>query len=118
MWRSISLDTEDRLFLIKLLHTLIWVFFVVTIGYIVYAGLANKIDSLVWYAIGLVVLEGIVLLLNKGSCPLTPWAVRHTDARDDNFDIFLPRWLARHNKLIFTCIFAFGLASVVFRVIQ
>ncbi len=92
-------------------------FFVGTIGYIVYAGLANKISSLVWYAIGLVVLEGIVLLLNKGSCPSTPWAARFTDAREDNFDIFLPRWLARHNKVIFTTIFGFGVMVVIFRVL-
>jgi hypothetical protein len=28
--------------------------------------------------------------------------------RADNFDIFLPEWLARHNKLVFGTIFALG----------
>jgi hypothetical protein len=92
--------------------------FVVIIGYIVYAGVANKIDNLVWYAIGLVVLEGIILVMNKGSCPLTPWAARFTDAREDNFDIFLPQWLARHNKSIFSTIFAFGVALVIYRLVK
>jgi len=43
--------------------------------------------------------------LNRGRCPLTNWAGRFTDERGDNFDIFLPEWLARHNKEIFGTLF-------------
>jgi hypothetical protein len=32
-------------------------------------------------------------------------AARYTDDRRDNFDIYLPLWLARHNKLIFGWLF-------------
>jgi len=112
------LDSGGKLFLIKLLHTLIWMFFVVVIGYVLYAGVVNKINTFVWYAIGLVVLEGIILLANKGSCPLTPLAARFTRAREDNFDIFLPRWLARNNKSIFSTIFACGITLVIYRLVQ
>ena len=47
-----------------------------------------------------------VLLLNRMRCPLTTIAARYTDDRADNFDIFLPRWLARHNQRIFGTLFA------------
>jgi hypothetical protein len=42
-------------------------------------------------------------------CPLTGVAARYTDDRRDNFDIYLPLWLARYNKLIFGSLFAAGL---------
>jgi hypothetical protein len=107
-----------KLLNIKIVHTLIWLFFVVVIGYILYAGIFNKIDVRVWVAIGLVLFEGLVLLLNRGKCPLTPLAAKYTDDTDDNFDIFLPNWLARHNKVIFTSLYVLGLLLVVFKTVK
>jgi hypothetical protein len=43
----------------------------------------------------------LVLIANGGRCPLTTLAARYTMDRRDNFNIYLPEWLARHNKLIF-----------------
>jgi hypothetical protein len=106
---------QNALLLIKLLHTGIWCFFVGIIGYILHAGLTGRVDAYTWIGIGFVIMEGVVLLLNKGSCPLTPLAARYTENREDNFDIFLPRWLARHNKAAFTTIFVLGVALVVYR---
>jgi hypothetical protein len=50
--------------------------------------------------------ECAVLAINGGRCPLTDWAARFTDDRADNFDIYLPNWVARHNKAIFGTLFA------------
>ena len=50
---------------------------------------------------GLVVLECGVLALNGGRCPLTDLAAKFTSNRADNFDIYLPIWLARFIKAIF-----------------
>ena len=52
----------------------------------------------------------LVLALNRWTCPLTPVAARYTDDRSDNFDIFLPEWLARHNKTVFGALYIGGLA--------
>ncbi|WP_349627414.1 hypothetical protein [Rhodopseudomonas palustris] len=52
--------------------------------------------------------EVLVLLLNRMRCPLTDIAARYTTDRADNFDIWLPRWLARHNQRIFGTLFAAG----------
>jgi hypothetical protein len=46
--------------------------------------------------------------VNRRRCPLTDLAGRYTEERTDNFDIYLPLWLARRNKTIFGTIFAVG----------
>lgn len=94
---------------VKLLHTVIWAFFVACI---VGAPLAAYRGHFTWAAalIGLVALEALVLLFNRWACPLTAVAHRYTDDRDDNADIYLPRWLARHNKTIFTPLYLLGAA--------
>jgi hypothetical protein len=62
----------------------------------------------VW-AITAVLFEVVVLLINRWRCPLTGVAARYTDQRQDNFDIYLPLWLARHNKTVFGWLFVAGL---------
>ena len=52
--------------------------------------------------------EVVILAANRMRCPLTAVAARHTDDRQDNFDIYLPLWLARHNKRIFGTLFGLG----------
>ncbi len=111
------MSNAQKLVLIKLLHTAIWAFFVSVICFVVYAGLFNRVTLAVWIAIGLVILEGLVLLLNSGRCPLTILARRYTDETLDNFDIYLPLWLAKNNKVIFTTIFCIGVGMVVYRVL-
>jgi hypothetical protein len=44
---------------------------------------------------------------------LTDLAASFTDNRPDNFDIYLPMWLARHNKTIFGSLFVAGEVIVV-----
>lgn len=103
---------------IKLLHTLVWLFFVIIIFYIVYSGLTDQITFFTWIAIGLVVGEGLVLFIFKMFCPLTLIARKYSNSKKENFDIFLPNWLAKHNKLIFTSIFIFGVFLVIIRTLN
>ncbi len=107
---------SDKLLIIKLLHTVVWLFFVSIIFYVLYSGISNNINLFTWISIGLVVGEGIVLLVFKMFCPITVLARKYSDSTKDNFDIFLPNWLARHNKVIFTLIFLLGLILVLVRV--
>ena len=113
-----SMNPANKLFAIKLIHTTIWIFFVFIIFYILYSGITNRVNTFTWIGIGLIVGEGIVLLIFKMFCPLTLMARKYSDSTKDNFDIFLPNWLAKHNKLIFTSIFLVGVLLVVARVIQ
>jgi hypothetical protein len=103
--------------IIKLLHTIIWVFFNVVLFYLLYAVIINKIDVWVWVCIGLVVLEIITLLLFKWFCPLTVWARKYSDSARHNFDIYLPEWLAKNNKLIYGILFTLSLLILLVRLL-
>ncbi len=109
------MTAKTKLILTKLLHTLIWVFFVAVIFYVLYCGITGKITPLTWVAIGLVVFEGLILLIFRMRCPLTYVARRYSDSQKDNFDIYLPNWIAKYNKQIFTTIFVVGLILVLYR---
>lgn len=66
----------------------------------------------------LVLTECLVLIFNQMRCPLTNIAALYTDDRRDNFDIYLPLWLARHNKTIFGSLFVVGLIYTFFQWIR
>ena len=110
------MDDSEKLFAIKLVHTVIWLFFVLVIFYILYSGITDQVSSFTYIAIGLVIVEGIVLLLFKMFCPLTVVARKYSTSKKDNFDIFLPNWLARYNKIIFTTIYLIGVLIVLIRI--
>ena len=92
---------------IKLVHTAIWFVFA---GCIVAIPLAAVWRQFLWAAVltALVLVECAVLAVNHCRCPLTDVAGRYTEERRDNFDIYLPLWLARRNKVIFGTLFAVG----------
>jgi hypothetical protein len=92
---------------IKLLHTVIWAILAGSIIVLPFAGAFRRFR---WAAVltGLVLLECCVLALNRGRCPLSDLAQQFTTDRADNFDIYLPNWLARYNKSIFGVWFVAG----------
>ncbi len=92
---------------IKLLHTLVWFFFVACIVAIPVSAASGRFSAAVGF-IAIVLIEVLVLAFNRCRCPLTLVAERHTGDRSDNFDIYLPEWLARHNQVIFGLLYLFG----------
>lgn len=94
---------------VKAVHTVIWAFFVACIFGAPLAAWRGNF-ALAALLVGFVALEALVLLINRWSCPLTGVAARYTDRREENFDIYLPRWLAKHNKRIFTPLYLLGAA--------
>jgi hypothetical protein len=89
----------------------------VVIFYLLYAVIINKSDKWVWIGLGFFGLEVIVLLLFKMMCPLTIIARKYSNSSKDNFDIFLPNWLAKNNKLIYSVFLSFILIILVYRLI-
>lgn len=81
-----------------------------------YAVIMNKINKFVWIGIGLILMEGIVLLVFNKMCPLTIVARKYSDSTKDNFDIYLPNWLAKYNKLIYTTFFIIIICGIVYRI--
>ncbi len=85
---------------IKAAHTIVWAFFAGCILAIPVASWRGEHRVAAWL-IGIVFVEVVVLGLNHWRCPLTSVAAQYTSDRRENFDIYLPLWLARHNKVIF-----------------
>jgi hypothetical protein len=112
------MTASSKLILIKLAHTAIWIFFNVVIFYLAYAVISNNITGWTWISVGIILLEGIVLLIFKKICPVTLLARRFSNSTKDNFDIFLPNWLAKNNKLIYTIIFFIILILLGYRLAQ
>ena len=94
---------------IRLLHTAVWALFVACILGIFAAAGAGRF-ALAVALIGVVMIEVLVLVLNRMRCPLTGVAARYTAERADNFDIYLPLWLARYNKQVFGTLYVLGMA--------
>lgn len=109
------MNANSKLILVKLLHTAIWLFFNVVIFYLVYAVIVNRIDIRVWICLAFIVFEGLTLLLFKSICPVTLIARKYSDSDKDNFDIYLPNWLAKHNKLIYTSIVVIAVLGLIYR---
>jgi hypothetical protein len=99
---------ENALRAVRVIHTIVWAFFASCIGAIPVFAWRGDLRSAALF-IGIVFIEVLVLALNRWGCPLTPVAARYTDDRRDNFDIYLPEWLSRHNKLIFGGLYVAGI---------
>ena len=97
------------LWLVKVAHTVVWAFFVACIVAIPIASALGKHSVAAWLA-AVVLAEVVVLALNSMRCPLTEVAARYTEDRRPNFDIFLPEWLAKHNKVVFGALYTAGVA--------
>jgi hypothetical protein len=109
-YNSTSIRTsfhQRRLRAVKLVHTAVWAFFVFCIIAIPVSGWTGAYKRADIFT-GIVLLESLVLVFNRWRCPLTDVAARYTDDRRDNFDIYLPVWLARHNKTLFGSLFVLG----------
>ncbi len=107
-----NLSNAALLRIVKLAHTVVWAFFVGSILAIPAYALLRQFDTALVF-VGIVFVEGLVLVLNGWRCPLTDIAARYTTDRRDNFDIYLPEWLARHNKTIFTILYLLGIIFTV-----
>lgn len=94
--------------LVKVAHTLAWALFAGCILALPVAAWHGRFGLALVLA-GIVMVEVVILAANHFRCPLTDVAARYTDDRRDNFDIYLPLWLARYNKQIFGTLFVGGL---------
>ena len=92
---------------IKAAHTIVWAFFVACVLEIPIAAWRGEHHVAGWMT-AVVTGEVLVLAVNGWRCPMTSVAGRFTTERRENFDIYLPVWLAKHNKLIFGALYVGG----------
>ena len=103
---------SQKLFWIRLFHTFIIVGMATCIFYVFYAGASGTKGPFLTISILAVAIEGIILLLNKGQCPLTKLAVKYGDNHKRFFDSFLPKGLSPFVVPGLTLIFIIGLALI------
>jgi len=106
-----------KLAIIKSIHTVIWIFYNLVIFYFAYQVFTDTIDIWGWICFGLIIFECLVLLVFKRMCPVTLIARRYSDSTKDNFDIYLPNWLAKNNQLIYSLILVIILLVMVYRLV-
>jgi hypothetical protein len=92
---------------IKVLHTAIWAFFAGCIVALPVAAWLGRF-RLATVLTALILMECFVLAVNCWRCPLTDLAEKYTADRSPDFDIYLPLWLAQHNKTVFGALFILG----------
>jgi len=101
---------ERAIFQIKLVHTVIFWILSLCVAYALFSGIADRITGWTWVAVGLLLVESVVLALSGWTCPLTLLAERQGATRGSVADIFLPKWLA--DRIFPICGTAYGVALV------
>lgn len=99
-------------FILKLVHSVIFLVMVAALGWILYAAIARRYDCVLVVALGLIFLEGLALLLNRFECPFTTMVRKHADVDVAITDLFLPEWCSRHTFPIATTIFVLELIGL------
>ncbi len=108
------MEKKGKLIIVKTAHTSVWAIFAGSIiATPVYAYMARFAVSFI--LISFVLFEVLILAFNRFKCPLTGIAARYTSNREDNFDIYLPLWLAKYNKEIFG---TFYIAGIIYTIIM
>jgi hypothetical protein len=101
------MDAATALVLVKVVHTVVWAFLATCVLAIPVAAFLGRL-RLAALLSAIVLVEVAVLALNSMRCPLTDVAMRYTQSRSDDFDIYLPPWLARNNKRLFGTLWIAG----------
>lgn len=96
------------LFIVRLVHSAIALFFIGSVLFIYYDTLARIDSPLLVPLVFLLLIEGGVLVLNKGKCPLTPLHNRYGDDKGF-FGLFLPPHLAKKAPKFIAAVGFFGL---------
>ena len=93
---------------VKVIHTIIFWILSASVLYALYSGVADSITTWTWVAVGLVLVESVVLAAYGWTCPLTILTEHLGAARGSVTDIFLPKWFA--DRIFPVCGTTFGVA--------
>jgi hypothetical protein len=93
---------------IKIVHTVAFWVLSLCVLYALYSGIADGITMWTWVAVGVLLVESVVLAVSGWTCPLTILAERCGAARGSVADIFLPAWFA--DRIFPVCGTMYGLA--------
>ncbi|HCG98770.1 MAG TPA: hypothetical protein DE036_02915 [Actinobacteria bacterium] len=104
-----EMNDKTKLAIVKIVHTIIYITMVAAIFYILYAGISETYDNLLYFSLGLLAIEGIVFFGNRMRCPLTDLAKKYGDPKGYVGDTFLPERFTKYTFRLFGTILAIGL---------
>jgi hypothetical protein len=107
---------KTTIFEIKLVHTVVFWVLSLCVGYALFSGVADHITSWTWAAVGLLLIETVILAVSGWTCPLTILAERLGAPRGSVADIFLPSWLADRIFPICGTLYGVALALIAWRI--
>jgi hypothetical protein len=96
------------IFQIKLAHTVIFWVLSFCVLYSLYSGVAGRITAWTWVAVGMLLVESVVLVAFRWTCPLTILAQRQGAVQGSVADLFLPKWFA--DRIFPVCGTLYGIA--------
>jgi hypothetical protein len=99
------MSNRKKIFYIKLIHSIIFLFMVACMVYIFYCAVVRRYDWTLVFAFAAIVVEGIVLIINRWTCPFTKLAQKYGDEKGAVTDLFIPARYARYTFNVFTTIF-------------
>ncbi len=105
----------NKLFLIKSVHTIIFILMSSALVYILYSGITRTYNWILFSAIAAILVEGMVLIFNHFQCPFTDLARRYGDEKGLITDMFYPKWFVPHVFRVSTVLFVIGLVLLGFR---
>jgi hypothetical protein len=108
-----GLHFQARIVLIRSIHGLITLYFLSCIGLIYYAGITDQASVWAYLAAASLVIEGIIVSLNHGDCPLG--SIHHRVGDDKTFfELFLPKSLAKRSVPVLGIIAMIGIGLLLF----
>ncbi|MDP2259607.1 MAG: hypothetical protein Q8J89_07810 [Caulobacter sp.] len=108
------MTSPRRLFLIRLLHTVIYVLMAASALLVLFAGLTGARGPWLAPALILVLVESVVFIGFGLKCPLTAVVARNAGGAPVS-DTLMPERLTRHTFKVFGPIFVIGLALLALR---
>lgn len=99
----------QKIIIIKLVHTIIYIVMVAAIFYILYAGFTKTYDLLLYISLALLVIETVVYFGNGKVCPFTDLAQKYGDKKGYVGDLFMPKSIADKTFYIFGSLFLLGI---------
>ena len=110
-----SVTDSQRLTLIRVIHTAIYLVMAAATFVLIYAGVTGAQGVWLWVALTLLAVETVVYLGNGMRCPLTALAVRYGAENGYVFDTFLPERATRYTFNFFGTVMGVGLALLILR---
>lgn len=84
------MNNKKIIIILRIIHGLITFFLIFSITYLYYTIATRKFGYFLFVAIIALILEGILLFVNKGKCPLIGIHEKYGDNKSF-FDLFLPK---------------------------